>query len=103
MVSHESALDLLGLSDVTPSAVHLTVSRARRNVPSIPGVKIHTHGPGVEATGRTADHKTRHCVVNRKLSPLYRWPSATKIFGYFSISPILAAGTGSLNKKPCAA
>ncbi len=42
VVSHESALDLLGLSDVIPSAVHLTVSRARRNVPSIPGVKIHT-------------------------------------------------------------
>ena len=41
-VSHESALDLLGLSDVIPSAVHLTVSRARRNLPSIPGIKIHT-------------------------------------------------------------
>jgi len=42
VVSHESALDLLGLSDVIPSAVHLTVSRARRNLPSIPGIKIHT-------------------------------------------------------------
>ena len=42
VVSHESALDLLGLSDVIPAAVHLTVSRSRRNLPSIPGVKIHT-------------------------------------------------------------
>ena len=42
VVSHESALELLDLSDVIPSAVHLTVSRARRDVPSTPGVKIHT-------------------------------------------------------------
>lgn len=42
VVSHESALDLLELSDVIPDAAHLTVSRSRRNLPSIPGVKIHT-------------------------------------------------------------
>lgn len=42
VVSHESALDLLSLSDVIPDAVHLTVPRSRRNLPSIPGVKIHT-------------------------------------------------------------
>src|SRR3989449_11223018 len=30
-VSHESALDILDLSDVIPAAVHLTVSRSRRN------------------------------------------------------------------------
>lgn len=42
VVSHESALDLLGLSDVIPDAVHLTVSRSRRNLPSIPGARIHT-------------------------------------------------------------
>jgi predicted transcriptional regulator of viral defense system len=42
VVSHESALDILGLSDVVPDAVHLTVSRSRRNLPSIPGVKVHT-------------------------------------------------------------
>ncbi|OGO07290.1 MAG: hypothetical protein A2Y61_08075 [Chloroflexi bacterium RBG_13_60_13] len=42
VVSHESALDLLDLSDVIPDAVHLTVPRSRRNLPSIPGVKIHT-------------------------------------------------------------
>ena len=42
VISHESALDLLNLSDVIPSAVHLTVPRTRRNLPSLPGVKIHT-------------------------------------------------------------
>lgn len=42
VVSHESALDLLGLTDVIPSAVHLTVPRTRRNLPSILGAKIHT-------------------------------------------------------------
>lgn len=42
VVSHESALDLLGLSDVIPGAVHLTVPRSRRNLPSLNGVKVHT-------------------------------------------------------------
>ncbi len=42
VVSHESALDILNLSDVVPDAVHLTVPRSRRYVPSSPGVKIHT-------------------------------------------------------------
>jgi predicted transcriptional regulator of viral defense system len=42
VVSHESALEILDLSDVIPDAVHLTVPRSRRNLPSIAGVKIHT-------------------------------------------------------------
>ena len=42
VVSHESALDLLDLSDMIPDAAHLTVPRSRRNLPSLPGVKIHT-------------------------------------------------------------
>ena len=42
VVSHESALDLLELSDVIPYAIHLTVPRSRRNLPRLPGVKIHT-------------------------------------------------------------
>jgi predicted transcriptional regulator of viral defense system len=49
-VSHESALDLLELSDVIPDAVHLTVPRSRRSLPSTWGVRIHTTarpiGPG---------------------------------------------------------
>jgi predicted transcriptional regulator of viral defense system len=42
VVSHESALDLLELSDVIPHAIHLTVPRSRRNLPTLPGVQIHT-------------------------------------------------------------
>ncbi len=42
IVSHESALDILGLSDVIPEAVHLTVPRSKRNLPRLRGVKIHT-------------------------------------------------------------
>lgn len=44
VVSHESALDILGLSDVIPGQIHLTVPRSRRNLPDIPGVRIHTSG-----------------------------------------------------------
>lgn len=50
VVSHESALDLHELSDAIPNAVHLTVPRSKRNLPDLPGVKIHTTtrplGPG---------------------------------------------------------
>lgn len=42
LVSHESALDLLGLSDVVPERVHLTVPRARRGRSKVPGVWLHT-------------------------------------------------------------
>jgi predicted transcriptional regulator of viral defense system len=42
VVSHESALDILGLSDVVPEVVHLTVPRSRRYRSASPGVAIHT-------------------------------------------------------------
>ncbi len=42
IISHESALDILDLSDVIPDAVHLTVPRSRRKFPSLPNVRIHT-------------------------------------------------------------
>jgi predicted transcriptional regulator of viral defense system len=41
-VSHESALDMLGLSDVVPEVVHLTGPRARRYRPRFPSIAIHT-------------------------------------------------------------
>ena len=50
VVSHESALELWGLSDIIPDGVHLTVPRSRRSLPKLPGVTIHTTtrapGPG---------------------------------------------------------
>jgi len=42
VVSHDSALELLGLSDLIPDAVHLTVPRARRKFRPLPGTIIHT-------------------------------------------------------------
>jgi predicted transcriptional regulator of viral defense system len=42
LVSHESALDLLGLSDVVPERVHITVPRARRYRTAPRGVVVHT-------------------------------------------------------------
>jgi predicted transcriptional regulator of viral defense system len=42
VVSHDSALDILGLSDVVPEVVHLTVSRARRYRCGLPGIAMHT-------------------------------------------------------------
>jgi predicted transcriptional regulator of viral defense system len=42
VVSHESALALHDLSDVVPDAVHLTVPRARRYLPTHPNVRLHT-------------------------------------------------------------
>jgi predicted transcriptional regulator of viral defense system len=42
VVSHESALDLLDLSDVVPEVVHLTIPRSKRHLPNLPGVTIHT-------------------------------------------------------------
>jgi predicted transcriptional regulator of viral defense system len=41
-VSHESALDILGLSDAVPEVVHVTVPRARRYHSRFPGIAIHT-------------------------------------------------------------
>lgn len=42
VVSHESALDLLGLSDVVPDRTHLTVPRSHRGLKGPPGVRVHT-------------------------------------------------------------
>jgi predicted transcriptional regulator of viral defense system len=42
VVSHESALDLLGLSDVVPQVVHLTLPRSRRYRTASVGVAVHT-------------------------------------------------------------
>ena len=42
VLSHESALALLDLSDVVPDAVHLLVSRRHRGLRRPPGVALHT-------------------------------------------------------------
>jgi predicted transcriptional regulator of viral defense system len=40
--SHETALALHDLSDIIPSAIHLAVPRARRYLPTLPNVRLHT-------------------------------------------------------------
>jgi len=42
VVSHDSAFEILGLSDVIPNNIHVTVPRSKRNLTSRPGVKVHT-------------------------------------------------------------
>ena len=43
ILSHESALALLDLSDNIPTAVHVLVSRRHRGLRPPPGVVVHTH------------------------------------------------------------
>lgn len=47
VVSHESALELHGLSDLIPDAIHLSLSRTGRGQRRRPGVRLHTlaHAP----------------------------------------------------------
>jgi predicted transcriptional regulator of viral defense system len=42
IVSHESALELLDLSDVVPNSIHILIQRNRGGLPAIPGVTFHT-------------------------------------------------------------
>lgn len=53
VVSHDSALEMLGLSDVIPNAVHVTLPRSRRSLPSRSGVQIHTSSRPLLAADRT--------------------------------------------------
>lgn len=48
-ISHESALELLDLSDAIPGSIHLTVPRARRKLARQPGVTTHTTTRPLEA------------------------------------------------------
>lgn len=41
-ISHESALDVLDLSDIIPGSIHISVPRARRRLARMPGVSMHT-------------------------------------------------------------
>ena len=43
VVSHQSALDLLGLSDTIPNGVHVLVARRYRGLRLPPGTILHTH------------------------------------------------------------
>ena len=42
VISHESALDMLDLSDVIPSSIHITIPRSERWRQKLPGTTLHT-------------------------------------------------------------
>ena len=46
ILSHESALALLELSDNVPANVHVLVPRRYRGLRPLPGVVVHTHSDG---------------------------------------------------------
>lgn len=58
VVSHESALELHELSDVIPTAVHLSLPRAKRGQRPRPGVQLHT----LERPPGTSEVRTVHGV-----------------------------------------
>jgi len=49
VVSHDSALDILGLGDIIPQAIHLTIPRSQRSRRPQSGVTIHTSTKPVPA------------------------------------------------------
>lgn len=56
VVSHESALELHGLSDVIPHAIHLTLPRSERGQRRRTGVRLHTlNRPPTKAEVRTVE------------------------------------------------
>ncbi len=67
VVSHESALELLDLSDVIPSAIHVTVPRARRHLPALSGVTIHTTTRPIESRDITIREGIRLTVATRTI------------------------------------
>jgi predicted transcriptional regulator of viral defense system len=50
VVSHESALELHGLSDVLPNTVHLLVDRDDRGIRRLQGVTLHTTTKALESS-----------------------------------------------------
>ncbi len=60
VVSHESALELLGLSDIVPNRIHILVPRIRRSRRPVPGVAVHT----------TLDPLSRNEIVVRSGIPV---------------------------------
>lgn len=56
VISHESALELHGLSDVIADRVHLTVPRAARGTRVPPGVALHTTTTPLSAADVTRRH-----------------------------------------------
>ena len=65
VVSHENALELWGLGDLIPDAVHLRLPRTRHHLPRLPGVAIHT-------TIRPLDGDQVHALEGVRVTSLQR-------------------------------
>lgn len=77
VVSHESALDLLDLSDVIPTEIHMTVPRSRRHLPELPGVTIHTSTRALEAGDVTLRDGMRVTSVARTIADVAETETGT--------------------------
>lgn len=67
IVSHESALDLMELSDVIPDSIHITVPRSRRYRTSFPGVTIHTTTRDIQRSDTTVVEGIRISNATRSI------------------------------------
>ncbi len=65
VVSHESALELLDLTDVIADEVHITLPRAKRGLRTPPGVHIHF-------TDRLIDRRARRLVLGTPVTGVER-------------------------------
>jgi len=86
VVSHESALDLLDLTDVIPHGIHITVPRAKRFVRERPGIVLHTTTrelePGdvqtVEGVKVTSPARTVVDTADAGMSPEHLTPQSRR-------------------------
>jgi predicted transcriptional regulator of viral defense system len=67
VVSHETALDLLELSDVIPRAIHLTVPRSKRYTKAPPGAIVHTTARPLDRRDVTVRHGIRLTSPTRSI------------------------------------
>ncbi len=65
VVSHESALELLDLSDLIADEVHITLPRAKRGLRTPPGVRVHF-------TDRLIDSRSRRLVLGIPVTSVER-------------------------------
>lgn len=76
VVSHESALELLGLADVSPGDVHLTVARRHRGLRPPEGGVLHTSVDPLPAAGVTWREGLRVTAPSRSIVDSAEWGTA---------------------------
>lgn len=91
VVSHESALDLLDLSDVIPNAIHLTIPRSRRGLVAPHGVVYHTTERPPRLDETTEREGIRVTVPLRTILDAARWGTAPEQI-VLAVSQALARG-----------